>query len=335
MKEPDQTLQGRKILVTGSEGFIGSHLVERLVELGASVRAFVLYNSFGSWGWLEDLPADVRASVEVFGGDVRDADRVVQAVKGVDTVLHLAALIAIPYSYHAPESYVATNVTGTLNVLQAARRHGTPKVIVTSTSEVYGTAQTVPITEKHPLVGQSPYAATKIGADQLALSFHYAFGLPVAILRPFNTFGPRQSARAVIPTVMVQALSGKSEVRVGSIHPTRDFTFVKDTVEGFVQIADCPAAVGQVVNLGTNREIRIGDLIVKIGEVVGRKLTAVSDDQRMRPAKSEVERLLADNTKARELFGWAPRYDLEGGLAETAKWLERHLDRYKGEIYNL
>ncbi|HVW29342.1 MAG TPA: NAD-dependent 4,6-dehydratase LegB [Polyangiaceae bacterium] len=328
-------LNGRKILVTGSEGFIGSHLVERLVELGADVRAFVLYNSFGSWGWLEDLPAEVRAHVEVFGGDVRDADRVDQAAKGVDTVFHLAALIAIPYSYHAPESYVATNVTGTLNVLQAARRHGTPRVVVTSTSEVYGTAQSVPISEKHPLVGQSPYAATKIAADQLALSFHYAFGLPVAVLRPFNTFGPRQSARAVIPTVMVQALAGKTEVRVGSIHPTRDFTFVKDTVEGFVRIADCSAAVGQVVNLGTDTEITIGDLIVKIGEVVGRKLTAVSEDQRVRPPKSEVERLRADNTKARELFGWTPRYDLERGLAETATWLEQNLGRYKGEIYNL
>jgi dTDP-glucose 4,6-dehydratase len=328
-------LHGRKILVTGSEGFIGSHLVERLVELGASVRAFVLYNSFGSWGWLEDLPADVRAGVEVFAGDVRDPDRVDQAVNGVDTVLHLAALIAIPYSYNAPDSYVGTNVTGTLNVIQAARRHGTPRVVVTSTSEVYGTAQFVPITEKHPLVGQSPYAATKIAADQLALSFHYAFGLPVSILRPFNTFGPRQSARAVIPSVMVQALSGKTEVRVGSIHPTRDFTYVKDTVEGFIRIADCPAAVGQVVNLGTNSEISIGDLIEKIAGVVGRKLTIVSDDQRIRPSKSEVERLWADNTRARELFGWTPGYDLDRGLAATARWLEGHMDRYKGDIYNV
>jgi NAD dependent epimerase/dehydratase len=328
-------LNGRKILVTGSEGFIGSHLVERLVELGAHVRAFVLYNSFGSWGWLEDLPESVRKNIEVIGGDVRDADRVDQAVQGVDTVLHLAALIAIPYSYHSPASYVDTNVVGTLNVLQAARRHATPRVVVTSTSEVYGSAQFVPITEKHPLVGQSPYAATKIAADQLALSFHYAFGLPVAILRPFNTFGPRQSARAVIPTVMVQALGGKREVRVGSIHPTRDFTFVKDTVEGFVKIMDCPAAVGQMVNLGTNSEISIGDLIRKIGDTLGVKLEIVSEDARMRPEKSEVERLWADNTRALELFGWAPKHSLEAGLAETVRWLEQHLHAYKGEIYNL
>lgn len=328
-------LNGRKILVTGSEGFIGSHLVERLVELGADVRAFVLYNSLGSWGWLEDLPEGVRKGIEVFSGDVRDADRIDQAVQGVDIVLHLAALIAIPYSYHAPASYVDTNIVGTLNVLQAARRHETPRVVVTSTSEVYGSAQFVPITEAHPLVGQSPYAATKIAADQLALSFHYAFGLPVAILRPFNTFGPRQSARAVIPTVIVQALSGKREIRVGSIHPTRDFTYVKDTVEGFVRMADCTGAVGQTVNLGTNTEISIGDLIARIGVVLGANLEIVSEDARIRPEKSEVERLWADNTKARELLGWAPKQTLDEGLSQTAQWLERHLDVYKGDIYNV
>ncbi|HEY2408474.1 MAG TPA: NAD-dependent 4,6-dehydratase LegB [Polyangiaceae bacterium] len=328
-------MKGRRVLVTGSEGFIGSHLVERLVELGAQVRAFVLYNSFNSWGWLEDLPKPVRASIEVFPGDIRDAERVEQAVRGVDTVLHLAALIAIPYSYHASSSYLETNVFGTHNVLQAARRNDVRRLIVTSTSEVYGTAQFVPITEQHPLVGQSPYAATKIGADQLALSFHYAFGLPVAILRPFNTFGPRQSARAVIPTVMVQALDGKSEIRVGSIHPTRDFTFVKDTVEGFVSIADCDAALGQVVNLGTNSEISIGDLIEKIGKIVGKELRVVSEDQRKRPARSEVERLWADNSRAAALFGWAPRHSLDRGLELSAAWLGEHLEAYKAEIYNL
>ncbi len=328
-------MKGRKVLVTGSEGFIGSHLVERLVELGAQVRAFVLYNSFNSWGWLDDLPKSMRSSIEVFTGDVRDAERVDQAARGVDTILHLAALIAIPYSYHAPRSYVETNVIGTLNVLHAARRQEVRRVIVTSTSEVYGTAQFVPITEAHPLVGQSPYAASKIGADQLALSFYYAFGAPVAILRPFNTFGPRQSARAVIPTVLVQALSGASEIRVGSVHPTRDFTFVKDTVEGFIKISDCDAAIGKVTNLGTNSEISIGDLIQKIGKAVGKELTVVSEDQRKRPEKSEVERLWADNALARERFGWAPEHTLDRGLELTAAWLASHLEAYKSEIYNV
>jgi dTDP-glucose 4,6-dehydratase len=329
------TWQGRRVLVTGSEGFIGSHLVERLVELGATVRAFVLYNSFNSWGWLDDLAPSVRGGLEVFAGDVRDSGRVDQAMQGIHTVLHLAALIAIPYSYHAPESYVDTNVRGTVNVLQAARRHGTSRVVITSTSEVYGTAQFVPITEAHPLVGQSPYAATKIAADQLAMSFHHSYGLPVAILRPFNSFGPRQSARAIIPTVLSQVMRGSRQVRVGSIHPTRDFTYVKDTVEGFIRIADSAEAVGQVVNLGANREISIGDLIAKIGDVLGQTLEIVSEDKRKRPEKSEVERLWADATRARQLLGWTPQYTLEQGLELTWRWLEKHLDAYKSEIYNL
>jgi NAD dependent epimerase/dehydratase len=327
-------LSGRKILVTGSEGFIGSHLVERLVELGATVRAFVLYNSFGSWGWLDGLPALTRGRVEIFTGDVRDAHRVEAAVQDVDAVLHLAALVAIPYSYQAPESYVDTNVVGTLNVLQAARRHRTPRVVVTSTSEVYGTAQFVPITEDHPLVAQSPYAATKIAADQLALAFHHTYDLPVTILRPFNAFGPRQSARAIIPTILVQALAGKSEIRLGSTDPTRDFTFVTDTVEGFVKAVDCAAAVGRIVQLGTNREISIGALVQKIGAVLGRSLAVVNDDVRKRPDRGEVERLVADPGRARDVLGWSPSVTLEAGLARTAEWFQRHLDAYKGELYN-
>lgn len=327
--------QGKRVLVTGSEGFIGSHLVERLVELGARVRAFVLYNSFNSWGWLEELSEDALASVEIFGGDVRDEERVAAAVEGMDAVMHLAALIAIPYSYHAPASYVQTNVQGTLNVLQAALRHRTPGVVITSTSEVYGSAQVVPITEDHPLVGQSPYAATKIAADQLAISFHRSFALPVSILRPFNTFGPRQSARAVIPTVMTQALSGSREIRVGSTHTTRDFTYVKDTVEGFVRIGECAAAVGQVVNLGTRTEISIGDLVQRIAGVLGVSLTTVSEDERKRPENSEVERLCSDNAKARALLGWEPRHSFDEGLAATARWLRKNLGKYKERIYNL
>lgn len=326
---------GRRVLVTGSEGFIGSHLVERLLELGASVRAFVLYNSFNHWGWLEEVSTEAMRGVEIFGGDVRDEERVAKAAEGMDAIMHLAALIAIPYSYHAPASYVATNVSGTLNVLQAARRHGTKSVVITSTSEVYGSAQFVPITEQHPLVGQSPYAATKIAADQLAISFHRSFDLPVSILRPFNTFGPRQSARAVIPTVMTQALSGRREIRVGSTHTTRDFTFVKDTVEGFVKIADCREAIGQVVNLGANREISIGDLVQRIGAVVGVPLTVVTEDERKRPEKSEVERLWSDNAKARALMGWEPRHSLDDGLRLTADWLRKNLGAYKDKIYNL
>jgi NAD dependent epimerase/dehydratase len=325
----------RTVLVTGSEGFIGSHLVERLVELGAHVRAFVLYNSYNSWGWLDTLEPAVRGAIEIFAGDVRDEDRVAQAVAGCDTVMHLAALIAIPYSYHAPASYVEANVGGTLNVLQAARRHPVRRVIVTSTSEVYGSAQFLPMTEQHPLVAQSPYAATKIAADQLALSFWRTFGQPVALLRPFNTFGPRQSARAIIPTILTQVFSGRREIRVGSVHPTRDFTFVRDTAEGFVQIADCEAAIGQVTNLGSMKEISVGDLLTKIGKVMGVNLTVASEDQRKRPDASEVERLCADNTKAARLFGWKPRHSLDEGLRLTASWLEKNLDRYKSDVYNV
>jgi NAD dependent epimerase/dehydratase len=326
---------GRRVLVTGSEGFIGSHLVERLVEAGASVRAFVLYNSFNNWGWLEDLPPESSRSIEIFPGDVRDEGRVAKAAEGMDCVMHLAALIAIPYSYSAPASYVQTNVSGTLNVLNAALRHGTRSVVVTSTSEVYGTARFVPITEEHPLVGQSPYAATKIAADQLAISFHRSFGLPVSILRPFNTFGPRQSARAVIPTIMAQALAGRRDIRVGSTHTTRDFTYVKDTVEGFLRVAEVPEAIGHVLNLGVGREISVGDLVRRIGSVLGMELSIVSEDQRKRPAASEVERLCSDNSRARAVLGWAPRFSLDEGLALTAEWLRRNLGAYKDSIYNL
>ena len=334
-------LQGRKVLVTGADGFIGSHLVEHLAGLGADVRAFVYYNSFNSWGWLDESSEELKRSIEVFAGDIRDPHGVRTAMQGCDVVMHLAALIAIPYSYHSPDTYVDTNVKGTLNVVQAARELGLERVVHTSTSEVYGTARFVPITEAHPLQGQSPYSASKIGADQMAISFHQSFQTPVTVIRPFNTYGPRQSARAVIPTIITQLASGAREIHLGALSPTRDFNYVSDTVRGFVAVAECDAAVGQVVNVGSNFEVSIGDTARTIAALMGREVDIASDEQRLRPAGSEVERLWADNTRARELAGWTPEYGgIEGfrrGLSETIAWFARseNLRRYKSGIYNL
>lgn len=331
----------KKILVTGADGFIGSHLTEELVRRGHDVRAFVYYNSFNSWGWLDQAPREVREGLDVFAGDIRDPHGVRQALRGCDTVLHLAALIAIPYSYHSPDTYVDTNVKGTLNVLQAARDLGVERVVHTSTSEVYGTARFVPITEEHPVLGQSPYSATKIAADHLAYSFHAAFGLPVSIIRPFNTYGPRQSARAVLPTIITQLLGGARRLKLGATHPTRDFSYVADTVRGFIAVAESAAAVGQVINVGSNYEISVGDSARLIADVMGLTIEIESDDQRLRPAASEVERLWADNSRARELCGWQPAYGgLEGfrrGLRETIDWfaVPANLAGYKANIYNL
>jgi NAD dependent epimerase/dehydratase len=330
-----------KVLVTGADGFIGSHLAEALVRQGFAVRAFVLYNSFGSWGWLDQSPDDVRSALDVFAGDIRDPHGVRKAMTGCDAVLHLAALIAIPYSYHSPDTYVDTNVKGTLNVVQAARELNVAKVVHTSTSEVYGTAKFVPITEEHPLRGQSPYSASKIGADQIALSFHAAFGTPVTVLRPFNTYGPRQSARAVIPTVITQIASGKRAIRLGSTHPTRDFSYVSDTVAGFLAALKSTGTEGEVINVGSGFEISIGDTARAIAAVMGRDVEIVADEERVRPEHSEVERLLADTTKARRLLGWSPTYGgLDGfkrGLAATVEWFAdpENLARYKSELYNL
>ncbi len=329
------------ILITGAEGFIGSHLTEALVLQGHKVRAFVLYNSYNSWGWLDHCAPEVKGQFEVFAGDIRDPHGVKEAMKGCDAVLHLAALIAIPYSYHSPDTYVDTNVKGTLNVLQAARELGVRRLIHTSTSEVYGTARFVPITEIHPLQGQSPYSATKIAADQLAYSFYASFGLPVVIARPFNTYGPRQSARAVIPTIITQIASGLRKIRLGAVSPTRDFSFVQDTVAGFMAALDSDQALGEVVNLGSNFEISIGDTARLIAEVMNTEIEIVTDETRLRPPDSEVERLWADNAKARKLFSWQPAYaGREGfrrGLAETAEWFARpeNLRAYKVDIYNL
>ncbi len=327
--------KGKKVLVTGSEGFIGSHLVERLVELGADVTAFVLYNSFNNWGWIDSLDAGVRKQLRIVTGDVRDEKCVKLALEGRDVVFHLAALIAIPYSYSAPFSYVDTNIKGTLNILQASLDNSVGKLVHTSTSETYGTAQYVPIDEKHPLQGQSPYSASKIGADMLAESYYRSFNLPVATIRPFNTFGPRQSARAVIPTIITQVLSGVSEIKLGSLLPTRDFCYVKDTVEGFIKIAESSETIGTVTNIGTGKEISIGELANSIIRVIGRDVKVVSDDQRLRPKFSEVERLCADNTKALSITSWKPRYSLEQGLEETIEWMKKNLHHYKTDIYNV
>ena len=330
-----------KILVTGADGFIGSHLTETLVRQGRNVRAFVFYNSFNSWGWLDHCGGDVKGEFEGFAGDIRDPNGVRTAMKGCDSVLHLAALIAIPYSYHSPDTYVDTNIKGTLNVLQAARDLGVAKVVHTSTSEVYGTARFVPITEDHPLQGQSPYSASKIGADQIAMSFFTSFGTPVATLRPFNTYGPRQSARAVIPTIITQIANGKRPIMLGAVHPTRDFSYVADTVAGFIAALSSDRGVGEVINIGSNFEISIGDTARTIAEVMGADIEIITDEQRLRPEKSEVERLWAANDKARELLGWQPQYGgLDGfrrGLAETVAWFRKpsHLAAYKSDIYNL
>ncbi|MDZ4180695.1 MAG: NAD-dependent 4,6-dehydratase LegB [Coriobacteriia bacterium] len=324
-------LTGKSVVVTGADGFIGSHLVEELVAHGSRVTAFCFYNSFNSWGWLDTVAPEAMAEVDVFMGDVRDPNGVRTALKDADAVMHLAALIGIPFSYHSPDSYVDTNVKGTLNVLQAARDLELERVVVTSTSEVYGTALYVPIDEKHPRQGQSPYSASKIGADAMAESFHRSFGLPVTIVRPFNTYGPRQSARAVIPTIITQLMDGAEELHLGSLHPTRDLTYVTDSATGFIALAECDNAVGRDVNLGVGEEIAIGDLAAMLMEITGRTVPIVSKDERLRPDKSEVERLLSDNSLARELTGWAPQCSLRDGLQRTVEWFsdERNRQGYK------
>ena len=331
----------KKFFITGADGFIGSHLTEALVRQGYNVRAFVFYNSFNSWGWLDHCSPDVKGKFEVFSGDIRDPHGVKEAMKGCDYVMHLAALIAIPYSYHSPDTYVDTNIKGTLNVLQAARELGVKRIVHTSTSEVYGTARFVPITEEHPLQGQSPYSASKIGADQLAFSFYSSFGLPIVIARPFNTYGPRQSARAVIPTIITQIANGKRQIKLGAVSPTRDFNYVQDTVAGFIAAMNSEQGLGEVVNFGSNFEISIGDTVKLIAEVMDTEIEIITDEGRLRPANSEVERLWADNTKAKQLFGWQPTYGgregFKRGLVETAEWFMNptNLASYKSDIYNL
>jgi dTDP-glucose 4,6-dehydratase len=325
----------RKIVVTGSDGFIGSHLVETLVREGHTVRAFVLYNSFNTWGWLDTLPEEILSEIEIFQGDIRDPNGVKQAMKGMDEVFHLAALIAIPFSYHSPDTYVDTNIKGTLNVLQAARDLGTSRVLVTSTSEVYGTAKYVPIDENHPFQGQSPYSATKIGADRLAESFYRSFELPVSIVRPFNTYGPRQSARAVIPTIITQLLAGKEEIKLGALSPTRDFNYVKDTVQGFIEIAKSEKTIGEEINIATQQEISIGQLADELIKQINPKARIICDEERLRPEKSEVNRLLGSNEKIKKLTHWEPKYSLSEGLAETIEFLKKHLRDYKTDIYNI
>lgn len=330
-------LANKKILVTGADGFIGSHLTEALVRKGCDVRAFVLYNSFNSWGWLDNCAPDVAGKFAVFAGDIRDPHGVKKAMEGCDVVMHLAALIAIPYSYHSPDTYVDTNVKGTLNIVQAARELGVEKVVHTSTSEVYGTARFVPITEEHPLNGQSPYSATKIGADQIAMSFHCAFDTPVATMRPFNTYGPRQSARAVIPTAITQLALGKRKIKLGALTPTRDFNYVLDTVRGFIAVAESGQTVGEVVNCGSNYEISIGDTVKLIAEIMGVDVEIETDDMRIRPEKSEVERLWCDNAKLERLTGFKPQTPLRSGLEQTINWFAdpANLQRYKTNIYNV
>ena len=325
----------KKVLVTGADGFIGSHLTESLLEKGYDVKVFTYYNSFNTWGWLDTLPKEKLNQIEVFSGDIRDPNGVREAMKGVDQVFHLAALIAIPFSYHSPDSYVDTNIKGTLNILQAARDLGTEKIMVTSTSEVYGTAQYVPIDEKHPFQGQSPYSATKIGADRLAESFYRSFNLPVAIVRPFNTFGPRQSARAVIPTIITQLLAGREEIKLGSLTPTRDFNYVKDTAAGFIAIAESDKTIGQEINIATQREISIGDLAKEIIAQINPDAKIVCDEQRLRPEKSEVNRLLGANAKIKELTDWKQQYTFEQGIAETIAWIRQNMASYKTDIYNV
>lgn len=325
----------KKVLVTGADGFIGSHLTEHLLEKGYDVKAFTYYNSFNNWGWLDTFPKEKLDSIEIFQGDIRDPNGVRKALEGCDGVFHLAALIAIPFSYHSPDSYVDTNIKGTLNVLQAARDLDLERVLVTSTSEVYGTAQYVPIDEKHPYQGQSPYSATKIGADRLAESFYRSFELPVTIVRPFNTYGPRQSARAVIPTIITQLLAGKTEIKLGSLTPTRDFNFVKDTANGFYEIAKSDKTIGQEINIATQQEISIGELANELIRQINPEAKIICDEVRTRPEKSEVNRLLGANAKIKELTDWAPQYTFEQGLAATIEWLKGNLDKYKVDIYNV
>ncbi|MBN1877001.1 MAG: SDR family NAD(P)-dependent oxidoreductase [Anaerolineae bacterium] len=332
MAKSDFDWQSKKVLVTGAGGFIGSHLTEQLVALGAQTRAFVRYTSRGTWGWLDTSP--YKADVEVITGDIADRDRVRQAVEGVDVVFHLAALIGIPYSYHAPRSYVRTNIEGSLNVLQAALETGVERVVHTSTSEVYGSAQYVPIDERHPLQGQSPYSATKIGADKLVESFHLSFELPVVTVRPFNTYGPRQSARAVIPTIITQCMT-RAGIVLGNLTPTRDFNYVADTAYGFICAAQSEKAIGYTVNLGTGKEISIGDLARKIAGLMNHEVTVQSETERIRPADSEVNRLCAANQLAKELLDWEPRHTLDEGLQLTIDWIGEHLEDYRPDIYSI
>ena len=318
------------VLVTGAGGFIGSHLAERLVTMGARTRALVRYNSAHSWGWIDHLPA--KDHLEVVMGDIRESDSLREAMRGADIVFHLAALVGIPYSYQSPGSYVRTNIEGTLNLLQAALHAEVGLVVHTSTSEVYGSAQYVPIDEDHPLQGQSPYSASKIGADKLAEAFHLSFQLPVATVRPFNTFGPRQSARAIVPTIITQALT-QPEVRLGDVTPSRDFNYVQDTVEAFIRTAECPQAIGKVLNVGSGREVSIQDLAATVLSLLGKQIPMVRDEERVRPERSEVQRLCADNTRAREMVGWSPSFTLEQGLTQTIEWIDQHLEQYRIGAY--
>lgn len=324
-----------KVLVTGADGFIGSHLVEELINQGYKVKAFVMYNSFNTWGWLDTFPKDKLDEIEIFTGDVRDSNAVRTAMRDVDVVFHLAALIAIPYSYYAPDAYVDTNIKGTLNILQAARDLGDKRVLVTSTSEVYGTAQYVPIDEKHPFQGQSPYSATKIGADRLAESFYRSFDLPVTIVRPFNTYGPRQSARAVIPTIIMQLLAGKTEIKLGALTPTRDFNYVKDTANGFIELYKSDKTIGEEINIATQKEISIGELAEKLIQQINPKAKVICDNQRLRPEKSEVNRLLGANGKIKALTEWEQKYSIDQGLEKTIEFIKDNLDKYKTDIYNI
>ncbi|MFH1160881.1 MAG: NAD-dependent 4,6-dehydratase LegB [bacterium] len=330
-------LKNKKVLVTGAGGFIGSHLVEQLLPLGCDITAFVHYNSFNRWGWLDYMPSEITSSIHLFSGDIRDPNGVWEAMKGKQVVFHLAALIGIPFSYHSPDTYVDTNVKGTLNILQSARQLEIERVVHTSTSEVYGTAQFVPITEEHPVNPQSPYAATKAAADFLALTFYRSFGTPVVVIRPFNTFGPRQSARAIVPTIITQLLNEHEEINLGSIHPTRDLNFVLDTAKGFIQAAQADQVLGEVINLGTGEEISVGDLAYKIAGLVGKKIKIRTNDTRIRPDQSEVERLLAANDKAQKMLNWKPEYNLEQGLKKTIEWFQStgQMDLYKSGIYNI
>lgn len=324
---------GKKILITGAAGFIGSHLTERCVELGYDVKAFVRYNSKNNWGWLES--SSVKNDIEVISGDIRDFDSVNDALKGCDEVFHLAALIGIPYSYVSPLAYIRTNIEGTYNILESARKNDVSNIMITSTSETYGTAQYVPIDEKHPMVGQSPYSASKIGADQLAISYYRSFNSPVKIVRPFNTYGPRQSARAIIPTVITQILSGKKKIKLGNVDPTRDLTFVKDTAEGFIEISKSKKLNGEITNIGMKDEISVKDLVKLISKILKTEIAIESDEQRVRPGKSEVERLFCENSKIVSETKWKPKYDLEKGLKETILWMEKNIASYKADIYNV
>ncbi len=328
-------LLNKEILVTGAEGFIGSHLTEMLIKLGAKVTALVQYNSFNNWGWIDTLDTVVQKEINIYTGDIREYDNISKAVKGKDVVLHLAALIAIPYSYQSPAAYVRTNVEGTLNVMEACKVNEVQKVVHTSTSEVYGSARYVPIDENHPLQGQSPYSASKIGADMMVESYYRSFGLPVATLRPFNTYGPRQSARAIIPTIISQILSEKTTIKLGSLAPTRDLTYVKDTAAAFIRMAECESNIGEVVNAGSNYEISIGELALKIISLTGKQVEIECEESRLRPGKSEVNRLWCDNKKALEMIGWKPAYSLDEGLSETVEWIRENLGRYKTDIYNV